>query len=377
MNGLVTSSDREDMIKEAFEKKGINLFLYQLGEKKQITNIENNFFEKDELNYLNNFKNYLNENNINFCISTVGYDNLILIDAQLKNLFRNKELFLGQNFEATSVCYNKALTQAYLKLNEIETTDGTLITSKKELLEVINKKYSDNYIVKKLKTWSGIGMIVCSRKELLENKNIEYPCFIEEFFEAKEVSVNVFSYKSDTIIYPMVYKGQTSLINSHSLSKIRIISKNIEAIDLSTEKKIIEIANKISKILSSDGWFEIEFLVTTNKIMVMEINSRFSGTTRISYMATEINPYEISIDALLKGKVDSEILNSKNVVVEFPFYKKIDCFNSNEIYIHYSSTATNRLGMITAKVTKESLELLRDKFSENLELMNILNNLKL
>lgn len=140
MNGLVTSSDRDDMIRKAFEKK-------------QINNIENSFFEKDELNYLNNFKDYLNENNINFCISTVGYDNLILIDAQLKNLFKNKELFLGQNFEATSICYNKALTQAYLKLNEIETTGGTLITCKKELLEVVNKKYSANYIIKKLKIW--------------------------------------------------------------------------------------------------------------------------------------------------------------------------------------------------------------------------------
>lgn len=377
MNGLVTSSDREDMIRDAFERKGINLFLYQLGEKKQINNIKNIFFEKDELNYLNNFKNYSNENNINFCISTVGYDNLILIDAQLKNLFRNKELFLGQNFESTSICYNKALTQAYLKLNDIVTTNGSLVTCEKDLLEVISKKHSDNYIIKKLDTWSGIGMIICSRQELLKNKNIEYPCFVENFFEAKEISVNIFSYKSDTIIYPAVYKGNTSLINSHSLSKIRIISKNTEEIESVTEKKIMEIANKISKILSSDGWFEIEFLVTTNEIMVMEINSRFSGTTRISYMATGINPYEISIDALLNGKIDSEILRSKNTVIEFPFYKKMDYFNSSEIYIHYSTTATNRLGMITAKVTRESLELLRDKFSENLELINFLNNLKL
>lgn len=94
-------------------------------------------------------------------------------------------------------------------------------------------------------------------------------------------------------------------------------------------------------------------------------------------MATEINPYEISIDALLKGKINSKILKSKNTVIEFPFYKKINCFNSDEIYIHYSSTATNRLGMITAKLTEESTKLLRDKFPENLKLMTLLNNLKL
>lgn len=375
MNIVVTSLDRGDLIKKAFNKRSVNLFLYQLGKSKKNEMVINKKIIENESDYINGFNGFIDQNNIEYALSTVGYDNLVLVDCQLKNIIKNKKIeFLAQDLETTILCNNKFLTKLLCDSQKINTIKGKIIYNSNELKNALKLFINREVVIKKLNTWAGIGMIFENSRELilnLDTLNIEFPCLIEPFVEAIELSINIFTYKDETIIYPPIFKGKTSIKERHSLNKIR---SSVYPFEKKFLNQIYSIGKKIAKIFNNNGWMEIELLLCDNKINVMEINNRFSGTTRISYMTTGVNPYEISLDALLDKKISSKILNAKFPVVEFPFYDEINILETEDIYVYYSSTSKERLGTVTAKLTENSIPILQKIFFSNKEVQKFLTN---
>ena len=188
--------------------------------------------------------------------------------------------------------------------------------------------------------------------------------YFEEFIDAMEVSVNVFSRNGRHTFFPPVYKGKTSLDLTHPLEKVRVVT----SWDVERNKTIKPIVETIAKNLQGNGWFDIELLVAKDKIYLMEINARYSGITKLNYISTGVNPYQVALDSLVSEFSENNLyfsyVNTCNFSIETPITSKIDTSADNieGLLVHISTTMKNTIGRVT--YSADSTELLFDSLNK-------------
>ncbi|MBY9011243.1 MAG: ATP-grasp domain-containing protein [Candidatus Lokiarchaeota archaeon] len=262
--------------------------------------------------------------------------------------------FIGQSTECAVICNNKWITKSILNSNSIPTLNGHLIHNSTELKSFL-KNATGIYICKPLCEWSGKGQFILNTK-IFRNESINYlnyPFIIEEFITAIEISVDIFTHNSNHVIYPPVYKGITSVETRHALNRLRFCPYNWSK---EIEDKILNYAKRVAIAVQSTGWLDIDMLLVDDNLYVLEVNSRFSGTTRMISMVSKIDPYEITVKAALGEQIDNIIINRTNgISFEVPFYQNIQTIQKDHIFVYYSSTPHLWLGKITAKVDQKKL----------------------
>ncbi len=146
--------------------------------------------------------------------------------------------------------------------------------------------------------------------------------YLEEYKEGVEYSVNVFrNHNKELTFYPVVWKGETNAKLIPPYKRLRVVGpykKKFEAL----VKKLYKVSRKVCNSVDNYGFIELEFIVSNEEVLLLEINPRVSGTLRVSSMACGFNTFDNYLDEK-KGAV----LKPNKIAIEFPYegeYKKND-----------------------------------------------------
>lgn len=165
---------------------------------------------------------------------------------------------------------------------------------------------------------SGTLMRICYTKdELLGFLNDatkvskEYPITISKFIdEAKEIEFDAVSYKGE--IVTSVISDHVENAGVHSGDATIVLPP--QRIYMETQRKIEQIAEKLSKALKITGPFNIQFLAKNNEVQVIEINLRASRTLPFISKVTDIDFAELCVDAFFNKKNEKITPNVKDFV---------------------------------------------------------------
>lgn len=364
MRGLVTATDRLDLIQKAFIEHEFEMVIVN---QPDILDDKNNFnltklITGESFGEIKNkLRKMIELGEIDFCVSTTGYDNGAIWDAKIGELCNAHDIiFMGHNVSTAKLCINKAKTKEVLKQQNIPVPDGRVCNNELEL-RCIMRKYQDVPIVlKEIEGISGRGMFLINTNQNQDLSFVKYPILAEILIEGIEISVDVYSRGDIFFMYPPVYKGKTDKNKfEHPLKKVRscpyILPKHLN-------EKLISIVKKITDIVRSVYWLNIDIVIKGDEFYILEINSRFSGTSRLCYYATDINPYSIVLSSMKENRIHNYIDIGRKISFELPIFKKIDYPITNSVHIYYSKSQIASLGRITF-----SLDLMDKDYKTNIE----------
>ena len=364
--GIVTKKDRWDLIRDAFLEN--NLLLGYFGHDEKLEDVDCAYY-KSTIN-MEKFKQDLTRinahHNISFIFSTAGNDRDVVLDASFEDWINENHstlTYIGPSRKAAEICYSKSKTKEIFRRLNINTPKYLLVDTDIELEQINSFKFP--LVRKEDNGWSGYKMnYYLSTQEFIDKKSeITYPSVIEEYIDGEEYSINLLRWNDSVSVFPTIYKGETSLY-SHPLGKARIVPCQI---DSKVEEEMIQIAKKLANKVDINGWIDFDFIYSkiTKQIYILEINSRFSGSTRLINKCTEQNPYSLLLKKVL---TDNELLESyspRKLTIEVPTpaeYKPSSL--DSEDYFFKSSTALN--GLLT--LSAYSKEKLVEKIKNNLEM---------
>ncbi|MEZ8150187.1 hypothetical protein AB4563_24615 [Vibrio splendidus] len=366
---LVTSADRLDMILSAASCYDIQVDVldHRDSSKQALKTLDalnipatHYTYECDPEAYSVQLADRIKSGIYDLVVSTSGYDDRVLAEALIFDQHREHGVPLfGHPTPVVWICNNKSYTKAFCKTLGVNATQSFPMNTNNIPLDL---PYP--LVIKKESLWSGKGIEVVKSRTEHTNCSIEPPYFCEPFVDAMEVSVNAFSHNGQHYILPITFKGKTSTDLCHPLEKLRICY--IE--DTPSSTAIKEASDTIISALNGSGWYDLEFLVTKDRAMLMEINCRYSGLTKLNHLSTGINPYDITFEAALKNvkAASTTFVSGKNIVIEVPFTEKINSYNMQQdevtIEVHYSTTMKNSLGRVT--IAAQSFEVISAYLSQ-------------
>lgn len=191
---------------------------------------------------------------------------------------------------AVELTYDKWLTKQYMLSKNISTVNGCILNHH-ELLE--NTPYEFPIIVKQRKGFTGQGMRIIKDRSSLDiylKKYISSDILVEPFLYGSEISLEVIVWKNEIIFQPLVYKGETRLnLFEHPAYRPRIAPwrKNSRI-----EKEIHTITKEIVNSLNLKGAIEFEFIISNEIPLLLEINPRISGVSKLCAAAGGVNTYK-------------------------------------------------------------------------------------
>ncbi len=356
MVGIVTKSDRWDLITEAFSKTQIGMAYIGGDDITSLVPSPKHYLNPNELQSESAVMKVISEWNPLFFMTTSGNDNLILNDAKLGGIFSSKILYIGPSQETIMNCNNKHLAKELFDRENIRNPKW-IYAENKQSINAIDMKFP--VVIKRLNGWSGYMQNVVRDQEklVLLLDQIEYPALIEEHISGVEFSVDMVVWDKDYFFYPLVYKGRTDLEATHPLSKIRICPAPVSEV---VEKQIQECARKVCETLNIQGYVDIDIILSdSGDIYILEVNPRFSGATRLVNMSSQINPYEVLIKkAYLKQNYP--YFNTQ-IAIEVPIFKQGNVPASKDQIVYYTNRNNGTLG--TLCLTSERVEHLYEKFN--------------
>jgi D-alanine-D-alanine ligase len=195
--------------------------------------------------------------------------------------------FVGSDETTLCIALDKALTKRFLSTYRIKTPKYKLLNSKK-IGQVSNMKFP--VIVKPNAEGSSKGIsdiaVVNNYEQLrqLVEKNIaayDQPMLIEEYIEGREFTVAIVGNDSEVTVFPPMeirYKEKGQNYNIYSFNVKKNYKEYIEyicpaEIDQTVEKKLMDTAKKIYKILDCKDFSRIDFRMSEDgDIYFIEIN---------------------------------------------------------------------------------------------------------
>lgn len=169
---------------------------------------------------------------------------------------------------------------------------------------------------------SGQAMSVCyNREELIRyiKKAVligkEFPITVSKFFtEAKEIELDAVAQNGKIKVFAISEHVEHAGVHSGDAT----IMYPPQRMYLLTEKKVIDIAEKLAKSLHITGPFNIQYLAKENNVYVIEINLRASRTLPFISKATKVNFIKLFIDALYKPVKELPLKYPDYVLVKAP-----------------------------------------------------------
>jgi predicted ATP-grasp superfamily ATP-dependent carboligase len=109
--------------------------------------------------------------------------------------------------------------------------------------------------------------------------------FAERFVHGHEYSVNVFRTAREVTVFPPVWKGLTRTDLRPPYRRLRLCP--YDSLDYAAAEEMIVATVRLANLLKATGFLEVEFVLTPEGALILEVNPRISGTMRISAMATD------------------------------------------------------------------------------------------
>ena len=240
---------------------------------------------------------------------------LIGIDTPLKDVaIMKKELeskhnipVIASNLQAVEISSDKFKTKKFFKQYNIDTPNYFIADNFKELLKKIKNgslELDFPIVLKQSTGQAGKNIKIAKNLEEIMEYSLEFDkAIFEEYIEGSEISIEVLAYKNkdkkEFIPLAPVYKGETTKEGIHPLNKLRFAPCEIEGLNNDYIKKI---ATKIAKSLDCEGTIDIDLIYSKSqdKLFVIEINARPSGTRYLTASTTGINPLIKLVDMVTK-----------------------------------------------------------------------------
>lgn len=192
----------------------------------------------------------------------------------------------------------------------------------KEEMEAFIKRVGFPVLVRPSYVLSGSAMTVCYTEEELEKfikkatvVSSEYPVIVSKFFtNAKEVELDGVAQQGKIMVRAISEHIEEAGVHSGDAT----IAFPAQRIYIRTEKRILQIAEKLVDKLQLNGPFNIQFLAKGNEVYVIELNARSSRTFPFISKGTNINLASVLVDALFQNATKQEIDYRNFVLVKAP-----------------------------------------------------------
>lgn len=169
---------------------------------------------------------------------------------------------------------------------------------------------------------SGSAMSVCYTESELTTfieravfVSKDYPITVSKFMtNAKEIELDAVAQDGEIKVFAISEHIEHAGVHSGDASIIYPSQK----IYLQTEKRIIEIANKIAANLKATGPFNIQFLAKDSEVYVIEVNLRASRTFPMISKASRVNFAEVIVDSFFGKAKACRLNNSTGIMVKVP-----------------------------------------------------------
>jgi carbamoylphosphate synthase large subunit len=239
-------------------------------------------------------KNVALKEDVDAVVPLIGVDDPLLELAAFK-----KELegdygipVVASPLKAAAVCQDKIKTKKFLVDHKFPTPASELINQKSAI--------ADNFpvVLKQAHGQGGSGIkIVKDLEETREYLKMYGSAMAEEFLDGIEISVEVLGWKGKYVSLVPVYKGETTLKGTHPLDKLKKAPLNIDGVDnQSNNKAIRELVTEIAIMLGIEGCADFDLIFNREENLVLEINTRPSGTRYLTAASCGVNPVQQLID---------------------------------------------------------------------------------
>lgn len=228
-------------------------------------------------------------------IPLIGVDGPLLALSSLKrDLEENHGIpVVTSPLEAAAIAQNKYKTKKFLLKNNLPTPH----------FQQINKDNSKSgidfpIVLKQAHGQGGVGIkIVNNHHEMQEYLEKFGNALAEDFVDGVEISVEVLGWDGNYIPLVPVYKGKTSLDGKHPLFKVKKAPLEVDGVDNPVNNGMIrELARKIGGLLGLEGSADLDLIFDGKDNLVLEINTRPSGTRYLTAASCDINPLHEMVD---------------------------------------------------------------------------------
>lgn len=230
-------------------------------------------------------------------VPLIGVDGPLTQIAELKkDLEESYDIpVVASPYYAASICQDKIKTKKFLEKNHFRTPASQLINHKSNL----PKDFP--IVLKQPHGQGGSGVkIVKNLKEAEEYFKMFKSALAEEFVDGTEISVEVLGWEGKYFPLVPVYKGKTTLEGTHPLDKLKKVPLNLEGIDNESNNQFIrELVTKIASIIGIEGCADFDLIFNGKENLILEINTRPTGTRYLTTASSDINPMHQLVDMAL------------------------------------------------------------------------------
>lgn len=236
-------------------------------------------------------------------------------------LFEKGVKILGMTHDKIRICEDRHIFDDFLETIGLSRPSGTYIESATQVEAMVDLEFP--VIIRPNFVLGGQGMTICyTRDQLLEHLNASCPVWLDRFIEGREVEVDVVT-DGNEIFIPgiMEHIEPTGVHSGDSITVYPPISLNEDEITL-----IVESTERIAKGLGVRGVMNIQFVLTENQLMVIEVNPRASRTLPIISKATGIPVVEYATRVMTGHQLREMGLDKRlsppgdRVVVKLPVF---------------------------------------------------------
>jgi carbamoyl-phosphate synthase large subunit len=213
---------------------------------------------------------------------------------------------LGTSVESTNVAEDRKLFERLLRELKIPQPEGAAVTSIEEAIKTA-ERIGYPVLVRPSYVIGGRGMqIVQDEAELISYVkdataiSSEHPILIDQYIQGKEVEVDAISDGNDIIIPGiMEHIERTGVHSGDSFCVYPSQTLSQDVIDI-----MVSYTKKIARALQVKGLMNIQFIVSNEKVFIIEVNPRASRTVPILSKITKIPMIDIAVKVILGEKID-------------------------------------------------------------------------
>lgn len=160
--------------------------------------------------------------------------------------------------------------------------------------------------------WAGQGVFGAANDAQLAAyfESVEYEDItVEQYLDGDEFSVETVVYPEWSIALAPIYKGRT-FPGSHSMEHVRISPYPCAGLQ--------RLALAMARAINSEGPAEFEFIVTAGGPVLIEVNPRFSGVTRMGVVGSGFHTPMALVDMALGRWDEPSYRGPARLIVELP-----------------------------------------------------------
>ena len=118
-----------------------------------------------------------------------------------------------------------------------------------------------------------------------------YPVIIEKFINGIELSVEVLARDGQVLAIVPIYKGET--VPDHPARRTKIAPAPISD---ENKDECLALSERVVLAIGADGVCDVDIILGEDGPVLLEVNPRTSGSTRIGYWSSGINVYKEMVD---------------------------------------------------------------------------------